>query len=55
VEIATAGQRLQPDEADVLARLAANPGAQEFIAPFGLAQGLAGTGDGNIRGLWLAF
>jgi len=48
VQPAAAGQRLQPGEADVLARLAANAGAQQLVAPLALAQRLAGAGDGGI-------
>jgi len=48
VQPAATGQRLQPDEADVLASLAANADSKEFIAPFALAQRLAATGDGGV-------
>src|SRR5581483_11664943 len=41
VQIAAAGQRLKACETNVLPILAANAGAQEFVAPLALAQRLA--------------
>jgi len=55
VQPATAGQWLNARETDVLAGLAANTGAQEFVAPFSLAECFAGAGDGNIGRLRLVF
>ncbi|QUV92411.1 hypothetical protein [Chloracidobacterium aggregatum] len=51
---ATAGKRLQAGKADILPVLPANAGAQEFVAPLGLAQRLAGAGNGRIglQGDW---
>jgi hypothetical protein len=49
VEPAAAGERLKACETNVLPILAANAGPEQLVAPFGLAQRFAGTGDGGIR------